>query len=373
MPDEFRKVTILADYASRELAGKVHRLLTEKQIPNGLNHFNPDDLYVNRFRSREYQIRIGTNVRGRDVFVFISPLSLTDRWSGGPEEGNYLYLPDSQIVKADLIGDALSQSGASSIRFVMPHQTYQRQDSKSTDAHTGEPKREPLSVRAFSRIVSDYQSQGAKILTVSPHFRQLAAIYPSGGLEEITTRVVFSEYLEKKFGGKLKQLAGFSPDAGAERLVMGICEDVGIVYFGHCGKDRSQPGEVGGLRVYSHLPIEDIKGKIVIIPDDIIDSGGTLITTATQLMELGAKKVYALMAHPILTDNALEKLKDGKLNLVTTDSISHDFSGYPNVDVVSLDYILHEAIASMVSGASISGHLFNYQRFREEKQRRRLW
>jgi len=371
MEEDFKKVTILSDYPSILLAQEAHMLLAENALPGGLNKFDPKNLYINRFNAQEYQISVEENVRGRDVVVFVSPSCLNKKWEKSPDIRNFSYNPDSQFMKTMFLTDALRDSGASSIIFVMAHQTYQRQDRRSTNKKTGEPKREPISVRAYANLVRN--NPNTKIISVTPHFKQISAVYPPGGFQEITTRVLFAEYLEKKFGDNLESIVGISPDGGAGEEVKGLCRDVGIVYFGHCGKDRSKPGEIAELRLYTHRPIREVEGKIAIIPDDMMDSGGTLITTTEKLRDLGVKDIYALMAHPILTKDALDQLESNNIQLITTNSIVHDFSKRKNVEVISLGYILQEALQAMLKGKTITGNLFNYAAYKKEKKAKRLW
>ncbi len=233
MKNNYLGVVVLSDMGSMDLARKAHAHLATKDLP--LEEFDDQGLYIHRHWNKEYQIRVNQNVRNRNVLLFISPLCLPpDSRYLEEEKGEIIpedlqYLPDSHIVKLQHLYEFLinDPSGPSSVEFITSHLPYLRQDVKTRDKSTGVPLREPLSCRAYRHLVD--HTDKTRILTISPHFKQIESVYRK--LQSITSRVVFNEYLEKKFGDSLEMLLGLAPDSGAVPQARRFCKDLGIRYI----------------------------------------------------------------------------------------------------------------------------------------------
>lgn len=116
----------------------------------------------------------------------------------------------------------------------------------------------------------------------------------------------------------------------------------------------------------------NLEGKTAIFFDDIIDSGGSIIEGVHALRKFGVKNFYACCAHPIFSGNAKERLLNEGITVVTTDSIHIDEKEkYPNIKVVSVGFLLAEAIYSIFKGNSISQNLYDYGGYKKlvEKDR----
>ncbi|MFH1637003.1 MAG: ribose-phosphate diphosphokinase [Candidatus Woesearchaeota archaeon] len=362
---EYKKVVLLADYGSLELANKVYCHLEKRDIPGGMHEFSQSDLCISRFKNGEIDVVVDRNVRGRDVFVLKSCNIFNGSVGKGEKPESLEYDPNNSYMELFLINDAIKKAAASSIIDVMPYMPYQRQDRRPkrqlSDQGSGRKiVRGPISSRLFADFAAVSGAKG--IVTLDPHFKQIEGFYGLV-LDCLESNILFAEYLEKTYGSRLEDLIIVAPDHGAAERA---AELAGIfnLPIAICDKRRLKPGVADLKAIISDTELE---GKICAIFDDLVDSGGTLILAADALRARGASEVIACCTHPVLSLGAKDKLLDAGLKLVTTNSIAiPDIGKYPNIIVLDLSKILAEAIYCICAGKSLSSLLFDYKRYKKE-------
>src|SRR3989339_375060 len=292
MVDPFKKIVFLPDEFSTQLAKDTHKVLGDYskikrlRIPGGLREFYPSDLVTTIQRNGELTPEIKTTVRGRDVYVFVSPVV--------SREGIIVYDANVPIMRACLIADACREAGADRINLVMPHMPYQRQDRRTTDKKTGAEKREPISARLTLSLL---QAAGYKqLVTVDPHFQQYKGFIPRGMYTETpTSRVALTSYLQREFNPNRNLKIGVvSPDFGGGERAEITAKDLESLFLGLCRKRRLKAGVIGDMKVYFEEGINPSETELAIIYDDIADSCGTMEKCANALKALGIKKIIGV-------------------------------------------------------------------------------
>ena len=228
---------------------------------------------VGRFPDGEVRLQILENVRGADVFV-IQP---TCR----PVNDN--------LVELLVMLDALSRASASRITAVMPYFAYARQDRKDRP-------RVPIS----SKLVADLlTSAGAdRVLALELHAGQIQGFFdiPVDHLYATPVTVAYFRRL------RLKNLVVVSPDTGGVERARGFAKRMNIP-LAIIDKRREDAHVVEVFNV-----IGEVEGKTCLLVDDMIDTGGTLVSGARALKEKGADKVYACCTHGVFAGNAIERI-----------------------------------------------------------------
>ncbi len=279
--------------------------MTRTVGPNGLKIFNgtanPElakdiakslkvplgDLMVSHFSEGEIRIKINEDVRGRDIFL-IQPTC-------PPVNDN--------VVELLIILDAFRRASARRITAVLPYYGYARQDRK-------DQPRVPITAKLMANIITEAGAD--RVLTMDLHAQQIQGFFDIP-VDHLYAFPVIASYFRKK---KLKNLTVVSPDVGgikmARAYAKGLDADLAIV-----DKRRSGPNEVEAMNL-----IGEVKGKTVLIPDDMIATGGSLVEAVNALVKFGAGEIYASCTHAILSGNAVEKLEKSVLKeVVVTDTI----------------------------------------------------
>lgn len=362
MGDEFKRVMILADYGSVDLAQRVYNELAKRKIHDGLEDFNKDALYINRFAAGEIDVDTLRNVRGRDVFFIKSYSVCPKKWDPeekeSPDMESLIAQPNEAYMELFLINDALRRAEARSITDVFPFMPYLRQDRRPK--REGRKTRSPVSAKLFATLT---EASGAnRVINFDPHFKQIEGFYdiPYEGLDSF---VIFAEYIEKNLANDMERIVFVAPDQGsAERA-----KDYSRYFkrpFVIIDKTRLKPGVSSAGDIIGDMSL--LKGALCILIDDMIDGGGTLVNAGIALKANRAAKVIAECTHPLLTGNAKKKLLAEDITLVTTESILIPNKGqYPNIVQLDIDYPIAQAIRCVTNGESISDHLFNYKKYRE--------
>lgn len=361
MGDEFKRVMILADYGSADLAQRVYNELAKRDIHDGLEVFSKDDLYINRFAAGEIDVDIKRNVRGRDVFLIKSYNVFSERWEpekrGPPGIGELVMQPNEGYMELWEINDSLKRGEARSVTDVLPFMAYQRQDRRPK--RNGKKTRSPVSAKLYARMTE--MSGADRIINLDPHFKTIEGFYniPFEGLDSF---VIFAEYIENNLSSEMGHVVFASPDHGsAERT-----KDYANYFkrpFVIIDKKREKPGVSSAEGIIGELSV--LQGAICLMPDDIIDGGDTIVKGGEILKANGAKEVRALITHPILSGTALDKLNNAGIKLITTESILiKDKAKYPDITVLDISYPISQAIWYICNGKSISQHLFDYDRYK---------
>lgn len=229
---------------------------------------------------------------------------------------------DTRLMQLALIADAAKRNGAESITAVVPYLAYARQDKVFL-------KGEAVSILAVARMLGAAGID--RLITVNIHEEKVLAKFPFPA-KTVSAVPLLADYFKREGFEKAFALA---PDGGA----LSLAEEAKQVLGGDCGclkKHRNlHTGEVTAKE--NNLDVED---KTVIVFDDIISTGGTIVAAAKIMKKLEAQKIYAACVHPLLIGDAEERiLKSGVEGIVGTDSIQS------SVSKVSLAPLLSKELA----------------------------
>jgi ribose-phosphate pyrophosphokinase len=262
-------------------SGRAYPELTA-QIGNELG-IAPTDTDAYEFANGEIFVRYKESVRGSDAFVVQSMSAPLNKW----------------FVESLIMVDALKRGSAKRITVVLPFYPYARQDKK----HRG---REPISARMVADL---YKTAGAnRILTVDLHTAQIQGFF-DGPVDHLFAMDILASYVEKHYGGR--PMAVVAPDSGRVRVAERWTDRLGgcPLAFIHKTRDPSQPNQVVANRV-----VGDVDGRVCLIVDDMIDTGGTICKAADILFDSGAADVIVAATHPVLSDPATERLKNSRIS-----------------------------------------------------------
>jgi len=279
-------------------------------------------LKVNRFSDGETQIEIHENVRKQEVFVIQSTCK--------PVNDN--------LVELLLLIDAFKRSSANRVTAVIPYFGYARQDKKVAP-------RVPISAKVVADLL--HTTGVDRVITMDLHAGQIQGFF-NVPVDNLYAAPIIIDDIKTRFGDDLVVV---SPDAGgverarayAKRLHAGLA----IV-----DKRRSAPNQAKAMAI-----IGDVKGKIAIVIDDMVDTAGTLTEAAGVIREQGAKEVHAYCTHPVLSGPAIDRIKDSSLNsLVATDTIplSEEACACGKIKTLSIAKLVGEAIMRSYRGDSVN-------------------
>ncbi len=283
---------------------------------------------VDKFRNEECRIEIKENVRGSEVFVIQSLCKSLN--------GNGV---NDSIVELLLMIDALRRASAYRITAVVPYYGYAKQDKKTKG-------REPISAKLVANMI---ETAGAKrLVTLDLHAAQIQGFFdlPVDNLEAAPT---LCAYLKREGldGGKIVVV---SPDAGGvprvEKMAKRLRSTLAIVFKRRPEPDVSEVTEIVG----------DVRGKIAVVIDDMISTGGTLAKAAEALIARGATAVYCCATHGIFAGDAVKVLNESPIErVVVTNTIPHEPSSLgPKFEVLSIAPILSDAIKRITANRSVS-------------------
>jgi ribose-phosphate pyrophosphokinase len=277
---------------------------------------------VKTFSDGEVQIEIDENVRGKTVFVVQSTCR--------PVNDN--------MIELLLMLDALKRSSALRICAVIPYFGYSRQDKKVAP-------RVPISAKLMADLIT---TAGAnRMITMDLHAGQIQGFF-NIPVDNLFAAPVLIDYIKKNFNDNLVIV---SPDAGgverARAFAKRLEADLAII-----DKRRSAPNEAKAMAV-----IGNVKDKVTVILDDMVDTAGTLTEAADAITREGANEVHACCAHPVLSGPAVERITNSPLrSLVATDTIPlrKEAEACDKIKVLSIAEIVGEAIIRSHTGDSVT-------------------
>lgn len=277
---------------------------------------------ISTFSDGEIYVQICENVRGRDVFV-VQPTC-------PPVNEN--------LMELLIIVDALKRSSASRITAVVPYYGYARQDRK-------DKPRVPIT----AKLVADlFMAAGVdRVLAMDLHAGQLQGFF-NIPVDNLFAAPVLLEYIRKQ---GYEDLMIISPDAGGFERARSFANRLGVM-LGIINKRRDSKNVSHVLNI-----IGEVKGKNLILLDDMIDTGGTIVNAAHALLEKGARSVRAYCTHPVFSGKAVERLREAPLEeIVVTDTIplSAEARSCRKFTVLTVAYLLGEAIRRIHSNDSVS-------------------
>ncbi|MBW1748201.1 MAG: ribose-phosphate pyrophosphokinase [Deltaproteobacteria bacterium] len=277
---------------------------------------------VKRFSDGEIQIEIDENVRSRDVFVIQSTCS--------PVNEN--------LVELLLMLDALKRASAARITAVIPYYGYARQDKKVAP-------RVPISAKLVADMLTI--AGASRIITLDLHAGQIQGFFDIP-VDNLFAAPVLIEHIRNNFNNDLVIV---SPDAGGVERARAFAKrlNAGLAII---DKRREVPNEAKAMAV-----VGDVAGKVVVILDDMVDTAGTLVEAAGAIMENGAREVYAVCAHPVLSGPSIERIENSPLKaLVVTDTIPlrENAISCKKIKVLSISELIGEAIIRSFKGDSVT-------------------
>jgi ribose-phosphate pyrophosphokinase len=281
---------------------------------------------VFEFSNENIFVRIQENVRSRDVFL-VQPLCSP---------------VNTSVVELLIMIDAFRRASAGRITAVIPYYAYGRSDKK-------DQPRVPITARLLANLI---ETAGAdRVLTIDLHAGQIQGFF-NIPLDELTALYTLSRYFQER---DLSDFAVLATDVGDAKRARNVARLLGTP-LAIVDKERIGNQE----RVEAQNLIGDVEGRHVLIVDDEIDTGGTIMGAANIALDRGARSVIAACVHPILSGTAVARICDSNIaELVVTDTIPMPASKqHEKLKVLSIAPLLGEAITRINSGRSV-GELFN--------------
>ncbi|HOQ37464.1 MAG TPA: ribose-phosphate pyrophosphokinase [Acetivibrio sp.] len=278
---------------------------------------------VGKFSDGECAININEVVRGSDVFIIQSTCP--------PVNDN--------LVELLIMIDAMKRASAGRITAVMPYFGYARQDRKAK-------ARDPISAKLVANLLT---TAGAdRVLTMDLHAPQLQGFFDIP-LDHLLGGTILAHYFLEKFEDT-SDVVVVSPDVGSVSRSRKFAQrlDVPLAIIDK-RRPKANVSEIMNI-------IGDVNNKRVILVDDIIDTGGTIVNAANALAEMGAKEVYACCTHGLLSGPAIERIKNSQMKeLVTLNTIPLDESKrIDKIVPLSVANVFAEAIERIYGDISIS-------------------
>ncbi len=281
---------------------------------------------VQPFPDGETFVKIEENVRGEDVFI-IQPTS-------PPTNHN--------LMELFIMMDALRRASAARITAVMPFYGYARQDRK-------DQPRVPITAKLIANLIV---AAGAnRLLAMDLHAQQIQGFFDIP-VDHLYAAPVMYEYLKKK---GLQDLVVVSPDVGGLKMAHAYSQTLegGLAIV---AKRRKNATEVESMAV-----IGEIRGKNVLLVDDLTETAGTLTTAAALLKKKGAKQILACVSHAILNDMGIQRLRKSVIDeLITTDTVLRPAIDGVKITTLSVAGLLGEAIKRINSNSSVTS-LFEFK------------
>jgi ribose-phosphate pyrophosphokinase len=276
-----KNLMVFSGRAHPDLATEVADLLECGLVPQDARAFANGELYV----------RYEESVRGCDAFVLQSHTAPINEW----------------IMEHLIMVDALKRASAKRITVVMPFYGYARQDKK----HRG---REPIT----ARLVADlFKTAGAnRLITVDLHADQVQGFF-DGPVDHLMALPILADHVWNKY--RDQPLAVVSPDAGRIKVAERWSARLGgaPLAFIHKTRRTDRPNEVAANRV-----VGDVSGRLCVLVDDMIDTAGTIEKATEALMNDGAAGVVVAATHAILSEPAVDRLKNCPAQeIVVTDTL----------------------------------------------------
>ncbi len=280
---------------------------------------------VGTFSDGEINVEVNENVRGKDTFIIQS--------TNNPAEKN--------LMELVLMVDALKRASARSVTAVIPYFGYSRQDRRVRSA------RVPISAKVIADMLSEVGI--SRIITLDIHSEQIQGFF-SFPVDNIYTANIMVKGLLEKYD--VEDLQVVSPDTGGVIRARSVAKTLGVQDLAIIDKRREKANESEVINL-----IGDVEGKVCIVPDDLIDTAGTLSNASHALKDKGAKEIIAYITHPVLSGDAIKNLNNSAIDkLVVSNSIDigDKSKKCPKIDVFDISPILSEAITRIATGDSIS-------------------
>jgi ribose-phosphate pyrophosphokinase len=307
------KIKIFSGNSNPTLAQKICDVLA---VPLGAAR-------VRRFSDGEVMVEINENVRGRDVYVIQSTCAPTN----------------DNLMELLVMTDALKRASAATITAVVPYYGYARQDRKAAP-------RTPITAKLVADLIT--KAGIDRVVTVDLHAGQIQGFFDIP-VDNLYAAPVILNHLKNRFNGQ--PVVMVSPDAGGTERARAFAKRLECT-LAVIDKRRTGPN----VAEVMHL-IGDVRNKIAVILDDMVDTAGTLTQAAKALKENGATAVYACATHGVLSGPAIERINNSDIaEIVLTDTIplGDKESMTSKITMLSVSALLAEAIRRIHEDESVS-------------------
>jgi ribose-phosphate pyrophosphokinase len=277
---------------------------------------------VKTFSDGEIQVEIRENVRGKDVFVLQSTCSPVNDY----------------LLELLLMVDAFRRASAQRTTAVIPYYGYARQDKKVAP-------RVPISAKLVADLIT--VAGADRVITMDLHAGQIQGFFNTP-VDNLYAAPVLLEYIKDNFKNDTVIV---SPDAGGVERARAFAKRLNSL-LAIIDKRREAPNQAEAMHV-----VGDVKGKIAVILDDMIDTGGTLTQAAQALTKEGALEVHACCAHAVLSGPCLQRITESDIKTVVvtnTIPLSEKARACDKIRVLSVSKLLAEAIHRCHTGSSVS-------------------
>ncbi|MBU6244648.1 MAG: ribose-phosphate diphosphokinase [Actinomycetales bacterium] len=276
------------------------------------------------FANGEIFVRFQESVRGCDAFVLQSHTTPINTW----------------IMEQLIMVDALKRASAKRITVIMPFYGYARQDKK----HRG---REPISARLMADL---FKTAGAdRLMTVDLHTSQIQGFF-DGPVDHLFSLPLLAAHVAGRVDRS--RITVVSPDAGRVRVAERWTDVLGApLAIIHKRRDPDVPNQVRVFEV-----VGDVKDRVCVVVDDMIDTGGTIVKAAETLFENGAADVIVAATHAILSDPAKERLQESGISeVVVTNTLPVPADRcFPKLTTLSIAPLLAKAITEVFTDGSVT-------------------
>ena len=291
---------------------------------------------ISRFADGEINIVIEENVRKEDCYI-IQPT--------GPSMSQS---PNDNFMELLILCDALKRGSANSINVVMPYYGYQRQDRKDYS-------RAPISARVIANCLEAQNIN--RVIVFDLHAGQIQGFFSSNTpFDNLYVESYFIEYINTKLKEYLENIIIISPDEGGMKRAVRIANKLGVG-MGTIYKERSEANVIDNMSLMGN-----VKDKVCIIVDDMIDTAGTATKASILLNENGAKKIFMFACHGIFSGKALENISNSNFDKVivtnTLDQSRHKekiekYNIQDRMDIIDVSWMCAEAIKRSNYGESL--------------------
>ena len=309
-------VGIFAGSASQQLTMEIVEILGAKL----------GKIELGKFSDGEIKVEILENVRGHETYIVQSTCA--------PSNAN--------LMELMLITDALKRSSASKITAIIPYYGYARQDRRVRSA------RVPISAKVIADMMNTVGVD--RVLTVDLHSESIQGFFDMPADNVYATKIMHDDI--KSRSSNDEPILVVSPDAGGVVRARALAKFLGQSDLAIIDKRRATANESEVMNI-----IGDVEGKCCIVPDDMIDTAGTLCNAAQALKDAGAAKVKAYITHPVLSGPAIERISNSSIDeLVVTNSIplSPEAEKCSKIRVISLAPTIAECVRRLNNEESLS-------------------
>jgi len=275
------------------------------------------NIIISEFSDGEFIPSFEETVRGAKVFIIQSTPP-----------------PSDNLMELLLMIDAAKRASAAEITAVMPYFGMARQDRK-------DKPRVPIGAKLVANMLT--AAGASRVMTCDLHADQIQG-FLEVPVDHLYASSIFIEHIRSL---KLENLTIASPDMGGSKRANAYAKHLGCEMV-ICYKHRKKANEIGDMRV-----IGDVKGRHVVLVDDMVDTAGTLTTAADMMIKNGALSVRAVCTHPVLSGKAYERIENSQMEeLIVTDTLPSKES--PKIKVLSIAPMFANVIKNVVANESIS-------------------